>query len=140
MASPATTSVTVKHEGGLAFVGQGPSGHAMRMDAAAEVGGADSAARPMEMLLAALGGCSGIDVALGLAGRVVEHRDPHVRALGRLGQPQPLGRAGVDRGLPLDDLADPDGDDDLPAEGGSFFNFFEVAGDPFGVRLNSILG
>lgn len=36
----------------------------MHMDAAAEVGGSDGAARPMEMLLASLGGCSGIDVAL----------------------------------------------------------------------------
>ena len=30
-------------------------------------------------------------------------------------------------------VADPDGDDDLPAEGGSFFNFFEIADDPFDV-------
>ena len=27
-----------------------------------------------------------------------------------------------------------DDDDDLPSEGGSFFNFFEVAQDPFDVR------
>ena len=33
-----------------------------------------------------------------------------------------------------------DEDDDLPSEGGSFFNFFEVADDPFEVRLYSILG
>lgn len=32
------------------------------MDAAAEAGGADTGPRPMEMILAALGGCSGIDV------------------------------------------------------------------------------
>ena len=32
------------------------------MDAAQEVGGGDTAARPMELILAALGGCSGIDV------------------------------------------------------------------------------
>ncbi len=31
-------------------------------------------------------------------------------------------------------VADPDDSDDLPAEGGSFFNFFEVASDPFEVR------
>ena len=28
-----------------------------------------------------------------------------------------------------------DDDDDLPSEGGSFFNFFEVAQDPFDVRV-----
>lgn len=64
MSSPAKTEVTVNYEGGLSFVAHGPSGHAMRMDAAKEVGGNDSAPRPMEMLLAALGGCSGIDIAL----------------------------------------------------------------------------
>ena len=31
-------------------------------------------------------------------------------------------------------------DEELPEEAGSFFNFFEVADDPFEVRLNSILG
>lgn len=61
MSSP-TTEVIVRHEGGLAFAAKGPSGHEIRMDAAPDVGGGDSAARPMEMLLAALGGCSGIDV------------------------------------------------------------------------------
>lgn len=64
MASPTATTVVVEHEGGLAFVAHGPSGHPMRLDAAEEVGGANSAARPMEMLLASLGGCSGIDVAI----------------------------------------------------------------------------
>jgi putative redox protein len=32
------------------------------MDASAEVGGEDSAARPVEVLLCALGGCTGMDV------------------------------------------------------------------------------
>ncbi|ASS77181.1 peroxiredoxin [Tumebacillus algifaecis] len=34
------------------------------MDAKAEVGGEDTGARPMELLLMGLGGCSGIDVAM----------------------------------------------------------------------------
>lgn len=64
MSSPATTDVTVTFDGGMSFTGIGPSGHPIKMDAAVEVGGSNSAARPMEMLLAALGGCSGIDIAL----------------------------------------------------------------------------
>lgn len=64
LSSPTTTSVTVQYDGGMSFVATGPSGHPMAMDAAAAVGGSDSAARPMEMLLAALGGCSGIDIVL----------------------------------------------------------------------------
>lgn len=64
MSSPATTDVTVTFNGGMSFTATGPSGHAMSMDAAPEVGGTNSAPRPMEMLLASLGGCSGIDIAL----------------------------------------------------------------------------
>lgn len=30
-------------------------------------------------------------------------------------------------------MAEVDGDDDMPAEAGSFFNFFEIADDPFEV-------
>jgi template-activating factor I len=30
-------------------------------------------------------------------------------------------------------VAEVDGDDDMPAEAGSFFNFFEIADDPFEV-------
>lgn len=52
----------VRHEGGMRFVGRGGSGHAIPMDASPEVGGEDSAARPMEVLLCALGGCTGMDV------------------------------------------------------------------------------
>ncbi|MGC9529485.1 MAG: OsmC family protein [Candidatus Bipolaricaulaceae bacterium] len=46
---------------GMRFVAAGPSGHALLMDAGAEVGGMDSAPRPTELLLAALGGCTGMD-------------------------------------------------------------------------------
>jgi putative redox protein len=47
---------------GMQFVGDGESGHAVLMDAAPGVGGADSAPRPMELLLVSLGGCTGMDV------------------------------------------------------------------------------
>jgi len=32
-------------------------------------------------------------------------------------------------------VAEDDGDDDMPAEAGSFFNFFEIADDPFDVSV-----
>ncbi len=47
---------------GLQFVGSSESGHAVVLDGAPEVGGSDSASRPMELLLIALGGCTGMDV------------------------------------------------------------------------------
>jgi len=53
---------TVTFEGGMRFVGRGASGHPVIMDAAETVGGADSGARPVEVMLCALGGCTGMDV------------------------------------------------------------------------------
>ncbi|MFS8582564.1 MAG: OsmC family protein [Limnochordales bacterium] len=88
MSSP-TTEVIVRHEGGLAFAAKGPSGHEIRMDAAPDVGGGDSAARPMEMLLAALGGCSGIDVAIILNKMRVDYEGFEMRIHGRRAEEHP---------------------------------------------------
>lgn len=57
----------MKHEiacawtGGMAFEAE-VNGHKFTMDADAEFGGADSGPRPKPLLLAALAGCSGMDV------------------------------------------------------------------------------
>lgn len=53
---------TVSFCGGMRFVGQADSGHAVVMDAAAGTGGLDSAARPSELLLIGLAGCTGMDI------------------------------------------------------------------------------
>lgn len=47
---------------GLQFLGEAASGHAIVMDGDKEVGGRNTGARPMELLLIGLGGCSGMDV------------------------------------------------------------------------------
>ena len=52
----------VSFEGGMKFVGRGDSGHPVVMDSSPRVGGADSAARPVEVFLCSLGGCTGMDV------------------------------------------------------------------------------
>lgn len=52
----------VKLVEGMKFVAQGKSGHSVMMDSAPASGGSDSAAPPMEALLASLGGCTGMDV------------------------------------------------------------------------------
>ncbi len=47
---------------GMQFRGESGSGHAIVMDSAAAHGGVDAGARPMEVVLLALGGCTGMDV------------------------------------------------------------------------------
>lgn len=52
----------VKWTGGMAFEAQLGSGHTLVMDARADVGGANKGPRPTELLVAGLGGCTGMDV------------------------------------------------------------------------------
>ena len=52
----------VDYKEGMQFAGNGDSGHRVTMDASPQVGGRDSAARPVEVMLCALGGCTGMDV------------------------------------------------------------------------------
>jgi len=55
----AVKSAEIRHEGGLRFVAQTGSGFEIAMDD----GAGGSAPRPMEVLAAAIGGCTGMDVA-----------------------------------------------------------------------------
>ena len=47
---------------GMTFVAESGSGHAVVLDAAADVGGRNLGARPMELVLMGTGACSAIDV------------------------------------------------------------------------------
>lgn len=53
---------TVRFVNGMQFVGISGSGHAVAMDAPTDVGGTATGPTPMEMVLIALGGCTGMDV------------------------------------------------------------------------------
>ncbi|MDO6460591.1 OsmC family protein [Granulosicoccaceae sp. 1_MG-2023] len=48
----------------MSFVGETESGHSIVMDGAPEFGGRNLGARPMEMLLLGLGGCTSFDVVM----------------------------------------------------------------------------
>ncbi|HWI66587.1 MAG TPA: OsmC family protein [Symbiobacteriaceae bacterium] len=48
--------------GGMSFNGRTGSGHDVVMDARPDVGGENKGPRPTELLLTALGGCTGMDV------------------------------------------------------------------------------
>lgn len=53
----------VRHMQGMTFAGKADSGHWVMMDGPAQLGGSDAGARPKELVLIALGGCTGSDVA-----------------------------------------------------------------------------
>ena len=53
---------TVEYSGGMAFVGKVARGHDVHKYAGESARGADSAPRPVEILLSSLGGCTGMDV------------------------------------------------------------------------------
>ncbi len=53
---------SVKWAGNVNFVGTTGTGHEIQMDGPEEKGGQNLGARPMELLLVAIGGCSSFDV------------------------------------------------------------------------------
>ena len=55
--------MTATWTGGMRFVYTSDTGHGLVTDAPKEVGGGDTAATPMELLLLGLIGCTGVDVA-----------------------------------------------------------------------------
>ena len=54
----------VKWQGAAKFEGLTETGHTIIMDGAQEYGGENQGARPMELLLIGMGGCSAFDVVL----------------------------------------------------------------------------
>ncbi|SEN61899.1 OsmC family protein [Lihuaxuella thermophila] len=54
--------VQIRWKGNMHFASETPSGHTMDLDAAPEVGGENVGPRPTEVLLSAVGTCSGIDI------------------------------------------------------------------------------
>ncbi len=63
----AAKKALVKHIKGVTFAGKADSNHWVVMDGPEEFGGSNAGARPKELLLIALGGCTGSDVASILA-------------------------------------------------------------------------
>lgn len=58
----ATKKAYIKQIKGIAFAGKTDTNHWVTMDGAEEFGGSNASVRPKELLLIALGGCTGSDV------------------------------------------------------------------------------
>lgn len=67
--------VEVQRVKGITFVGKGESNHWVVMDGPAKYGGAEAGTRPMELVLIALAGCTGMDVASILEKMRVDYDD-----------------------------------------------------------------
>ena len=59
----------ISWKGNMQFIGQDRYGHEVLMEASPQYGGDGKGITPMEMLLAALGGCAGIDIVTMLKAR-----------------------------------------------------------------------
>ncbi len=83
------TDVEVRQVEGSTFLARAPSNHWVVMDAAPEEHGHDGGTRPMELVLMALGGCSGMDVELILRKMRVPVRDFRIQISGQRADDDP---------------------------------------------------
>jgi len=74
--------VEIKKVDGLKVVGKNDSGHEVIIDTSKELGGHDSAPRPMEMLLFSLGSCTLMDVISLIDKMRVDYNDIKVKVSG----------------------------------------------------------
>ena len=89
------TEVEVRRVAGSTFLARGASNHWVVMDAKEDNHGHDGGARPVELLLMALGGCSGVDVELILRKMRVPVRDFRIQLLGERADTEPRKFTGI---------------------------------------------
>lgn len=72
----------IRTNGDFGFEAKDAAGHVFRMDTSPETGGENYGARPMQVLLMGLGGCSGIDVVsiLKKQRQDIRHFSMHIEA------------------------------------------------------------
>lgn len=74
-----TKSAIVKNVQGITFTAKADSNHWVAMDGPEHLGGSDAGSRPKELILMALGGCTGSDVAAILKKKRVPLKDFEIR-------------------------------------------------------------
>ena len=81
--------VTVRHTSGAQFVGETGSGHAIVIDGPEDIGGRNTGARPMELMLLSVGACSAVDVLHILRKGRADVRDCRVQVRGTRADTEP---------------------------------------------------
>lgn len=88
--------VTTTWQGKRAFTAVGPSGYGIGMDATEAYGGEGKGATPMELLLASLAGCIGIDITMILNSFLGSIRSLEIEAEGTRKEELPKGFTAID--------------------------------------------
>ena len=81
---------------GLQFVGKSGANHEIVMDADDEYGGTNKGMRPMELLLVAIGGCTGMDVASILQKKKQQLHGVEIRVKGTKAETHPQKFTGIE--------------------------------------------
>ena len=89
-------TANLKWVDGFQFVGESGSGHAIVIDAPGDTGGATSGMTPMEMLLVAIGGCSGMDVISVLKKKRLDVHDIDIKVHGEKAEDYPKKYTGIE--------------------------------------------
>lgn len=84
-----TTEMEFKEINKKHFHTKTPTGHDVHTDADIEIGGTDSAARPMELMLSGLAGCTGVDVSMILEKMKVEYDEFKIKIEANRREEQP---------------------------------------------------
>ena len=84
-----TKTAFVKQLQGISFIGRTDSNHWVAMDGPAELGGNDAGTRPKELILIALGGCTGSDVVAILKKKRVALENLEVRLTAEVSEGHP---------------------------------------------------
>lgn len=81
-------SVIIQHQGNLAFEAT-VNGHKMMIDSSLQFGGENKGPRPKSLLLVALAGCTGMDMASILTKMRVEYDDIRIKVDGNITEEHP---------------------------------------------------
>lgn len=84
-----TNHITTKWLGEMAFESNNPSGHTVRIDAGLDDGGSGAGLRPKALMLSALAGCSGLDVASLIKKMKLEVEDFKIDTIANLTEEHP---------------------------------------------------
>ncbi|MEH6679863.1 MAG: OsmC family protein [Sediminicola sp.] len=84
-----TNHISTKWLGNMAFESTNPSGLTVQMDAGPENGGGGRGLRPKALMLSALAGCSGLDVAAMIRKMKLEVREFHIETIANLTEEDP---------------------------------------------------